>query len=105
MFKKIFNFGPKKEDKIEWWTAIEGLENIAPVQTSSHFIPDWWQKTPQAVQGRAVACVPGPGGRCLSAYLYRNYGRYRNYGQSLKSPDKSSAVVALKRHLCDGASL
>ena len=46
MFKKIFNFGPKKEDKIEWWTAIEGLENIAPVQTSSHFIPDWWQKTP-----------------------------------------------------------
>ncbi len=46
MFKKIFNFGPKKEDKIEWWTAIEGLENIAPVQTSSHFIPDWWQKVP-----------------------------------------------------------
>ena len=46
MFKKIFNFGPKKEDKIEWWTAIEGLENIAPVQTSSHYIPDWWQKTP-----------------------------------------------------------
>ena len=46
MFKKIFNFGPKKEDKIEWWTSVEGLENIAPVQTSSHFIPDWWQKTP-----------------------------------------------------------
>ncbi len=46
MFKKIFNFGPKKDDKIEWWTVIEGLENIVPVQLSTHHLPDWWTKMP-----------------------------------------------------------
>ena len=35
MLKKIFNFGPKKEDKIEWWTTIDGLENVVPVEVKA----------------------------------------------------------------------
>ena len=46
MLKKLFKFGPKKEDKIEWWTSIDGLENIEPVQVSTHHIPNWWINTP-----------------------------------------------------------
>ena len=46
MLKKIFNFGPKKEDKIEWWTTIDGLENIVPVQMGTHHLPEWWTKMP-----------------------------------------------------------
>ena len=46
MLNKIFKFGPKEEDKIEWWTVLEGLENVIPIQTAGHFIPNWWQKTP-----------------------------------------------------------
>jgi len=38
---KIFdNFGSKKEEKIIWWSMIEGLEDVVPVQVSSHHLPD-----------------------------------------------------------------
>ncbi len=46
MFKKVFNFGPKKEDKIEWWSDTDGLENVVPIQTAANFIPKWWQQMP-----------------------------------------------------------
>ena len=46
MFKKIFNFGSKKEEKIEWWSDIEGLPGVVPIETSSNFIPKWWTNMP-----------------------------------------------------------
>ena len=46
MLKKIFKFGPKKEDKIEIWSRVKGLPDVIPVQESRHFLPDWWTKTP-----------------------------------------------------------
>ena len=47
MLKKIFKFGPKKEDIIEIWSTIEGLPAVEPVKDSSHFLPKWWVNTPQ----------------------------------------------------------
>ena len=46
VFKKIFNFGSKKEEKIEWWSDIEGLPGVVPIETSSNFIPKWWTNMP-----------------------------------------------------------
>jgi len=47
MLEKIFKIGPKKEDKIEIWSDIPGLADVIPVQKSSHFMPEWFLKTPR----------------------------------------------------------
>ena len=47
MLKKIFKFGPKKEDIIEIWCSITGLKDVIPVQTAGHFIPKWYENMPK----------------------------------------------------------
>ena len=46
MLKKIFKIGPKKDDVIQIWSRIEGLDAVEPIRQSHHFMPDWWMKTP-----------------------------------------------------------
>ena len=42
MLKKLFKFGPNKEDVIQVWSRIEGLTSVEPVKEAHHFLPDWW---------------------------------------------------------------
>tara|TARA_B100000900_G_scaffold94029_1_gene77265 strand:- start:1858 stop:2634 length:777 start_codon:yes stop_codon:yes gene_type:complete len=47
MLKKLFKFGPNKEDIIEVWSTIEGLPEVEPVKESHNFMPNWWVNSPQ----------------------------------------------------------
>ena len=54
MMKIFDNFGSKKEEKIIWWSMIEGLEDVVPVQVSSHHLPDWWIKKTDNVDNKGT---------------------------------------------------
>jgi len=46
MLKKLFKFGPKKEDVIDIWSDIEGIPGVEPIKESHNFMPKWWTNTP-----------------------------------------------------------
>ena len=35
-----------KNNKVIFWSAIEGLEEIVPPQPAKNYIPEWWKNTP-----------------------------------------------------------
>lgn len=48
LIEKIKNIFKKEEDNIDdkiiWWSTIDGLEKVEPVVRAKEAIPDWWKK-------------------------------------------------------------
>jgi len=52
--KKMFNiFKKKKEEKIIWWSVVEGLIDVEPIVPAKYALPDWWKRV-QKITGPRV---------------------------------------------------
>ena len=41
-----------KDNKVIFWSTIEGLEEIVPPQPAIKYIPEWWKNTPSFIPNK-----------------------------------------------------